>query len=99
MGHTRRLAERVNLVSLQPRNELASTGYCLAHPGREYLVYQPRKSEPFSVELKPGAYLFEWFDPNKGVTAGKGRIEAPGGQQQFKAPSARDAVLHLKRAD
>jgi hypothetical protein len=99
MGHTRRLAERVNLVSLQPRNELASTGYCLAHPGREYLVYQPRKSEPFSVELKPGAYLFEWFDPAKGVTASKGRIEVPGGQQQFKAPSAADAVLHLKKAD
>ena len=99
MGHTRRLAERVNLASMQPRNDLASTGYCLAHPGREYLVYQPAKGEPFSVELNPGAYLFEWFDPAKGVTAGKGRIEVPGGQQQFKAPTAADAVLHLKKAD
>jgi hypothetical protein len=52
-----------------------------------------------AVELNPGAYLFEWFDPAKGVTAGQGRIEAPGGQQRFQAPTAADAVLHLKKAD
>jgi hypothetical protein len=98
MGHTRRLAERVNLAAMQPRNELASTGYCLANPGNEYLVYQPAKGAGFSVELAKGVYQFEWFDPVKGAVAGKDRIEAPGGAQQFKAPFASDAVLYLKKA-
>jgi hypothetical protein len=99
MGHTRRLAERVNLAAMQPRNKLATTGYCLAHSGQEYLVYQPAKGAAFSVELMPGTYRFEWFDPAKGVVAGTGRIEASGGPQQFKAPSAADAVLYLKKAN
>ncbi len=98
LGHTRRLAERVNLAAMTPQDNLASTGYCLAHPGREYLVYQPRKNEAFSVELQPGTYLFECFDPAKGTIAGTGRIEASGGRQQFKPPTAADAVLYLKKA-
>jgi hypothetical protein len=98
MGHTRRLAERVNLAAMQPGNELATTGYCLANPGNEYLVYQPAKGAAFSVELPGGAYDFEWINPGKGAVAGNGRIEAPGGPQQFKAPFASDAVLYLKKA-
>jgi hypothetical protein len=89
----------VNLAAMQPRNELASTGYCLANPGNEYLVYQPAKGAPFSVELAKGAYQFEWFDPAKGAVAGHGRVEAPGGPHPFKAPSAADAVLYLKKAN
>jgi hypothetical protein len=99
MGHTRRLAERVDLASMQPRNELAATGYCLANPGNEYLVYQPSAGVAFSVELPKGAYDFEWLDPVKGAAAGNGRVEAPGGPQQFKAPFASDAVLYLKKTN
>ena len=98
MGYTRRFADRMNLAVMTPRGDLSSTGYCLAHPGKEYLVYQPRKNEAFSVELQPGAYLFEWFDPARGTIAGTGRIEASGGRQQFKPPTAADAVLYLKKA-
>ena len=32
------------------RARLASTGYCLANPGTEYLIYQPKVGEDFSVE-------------------------------------------------
>ncbi len=38
MGFARRLAERVNLAAMTPLNTLASTQYCLADPGSEYLV-------------------------------------------------------------
>jgi hypothetical protein len=79
-----------------PRPRLASTGYCLAHPGVEYLVYQPKGGEGFSVGLKPGAYRYEWFDPAKGATAGGGRIESSGRARHFKAPFNGDAVLYLK---
>jgi hypothetical protein len=96
LGQTRRFAERVNLAAMAPRGELASTGYCLARPGIEYLVYQPRKGEGFSVELKAGTYRYEWFDPTKGAAAGSGQLESSGGTQQFKVPFAADAVLYLK---
>jgi hypothetical protein len=63
MGDTRRFAERMNLIALEPRGELTSTGYALANPGAEYLILEPTGSgEPFTVELEPGRYAVEWFD-------------------------------------
>jgi len=98
LGHTRRLAERVNLAAMTPENELASTGYCLADPGLQYLVYQPSKGETFSVHLEPGAYLFEWFDPIRGTIVDTGEIKVSSGWQQFKPPTAAEAALHLRKA-
>jgi Family of unknown function (DUF6298) len=41
MGDTLRYAARVNMARLVPRDDLASSTYCLADPGTEYLVYVP----------------------------------------------------------
>jgi hypothetical protein len=41
MGQTLKYANRVNLLKMVPRLEIASTKYCLANPGVEYLVYLP----------------------------------------------------------
>jgi Family of unknown function (DUF6298) len=41
MGYARSLSDRVDLSSMQPMGQLASTGYCLAAPGKEYLAYLP----------------------------------------------------------
>ena len=41
LGVAHKLADRFDLAALQPRPELASTHYCLADPGREYLVLVP----------------------------------------------------------
>ncbi|MBI4326338.1 MAG: hypothetical protein HY674_13905, partial [Chloroflexi bacterium] len=38
MGATRRLAERVDLATMTPRPDLASSGCGLAHPAKEYLA-------------------------------------------------------------
>jgi hypothetical protein len=86
----------VNLAAMTPRGELASTGYCLAQPGVEYLVYEPHRGKGFSVELKAGTYRYEWFNPGKGAAAGGGRIRSSGGAERFKAPFAADAVLYLE---
>ncbi|HKS37705.1 MAG TPA: hypothetical protein VJW76_10980, partial [Verrucomicrobiae bacterium] len=98
LGHTRRFAERMNLAAMTPNNELASTAYCLANPGLEYLIYQPKAGEVFSVELKAGTYRYEWFDAAKGAAAANGRADSKGGAQQFKPPFDGDAVLYLNRA-
>lgn len=96
MGHTRRLAERVRLASLEPRPDLASTTYCLAQPGQEYLVYQPKRNEPFTVHLEPGKYAYEWFDPLKPAPVQTGEVKSSG-QKTFTPPLATEAVLYLRK--
>jgi hypothetical protein len=97
MGQTRRFAERMNLATMVPRSDLASTRYCMAAPGAEYLVYQPRSGAQFSVELVQGSYEVEWFSPADGKTARGESIRSAGGAHRFKAPFEQDAVLYLKR--
>jgi hypothetical protein len=41
LGYTHAFSERMNMASPVPHGELSSTGYCLAAPGTEYLVYLP----------------------------------------------------------
>jgi hypothetical protein len=52
MGQTLKLANRVDLARMVPRKDLASTGYCLANPGTEYLVYLPAGSHWFESRLQ-----------------------------------------------
>ena len=85
----------MNLTVVKPHPELASSGYCLANPGSEYLVYQPQPSEPVTVELKAGTYLHEWFNPATGLSAGSDRVEVRDGRRQFKAPFDGESVLYL----
>lgn len=96
MGDARRFAERMDLIAMAPRSELASTGYCLGHPGVEYLIYQPKPGEGFTVELKAATYHSEWFDPGRRRKVDGDRVQSPGGPQSFKAPFDGDAVLYLK---
>lgn len=41
MGMTLAYANRMDLAAVRPHGELASSGYCLAKPGEEYLIYAP----------------------------------------------------------
>jgi hypothetical protein len=76
---------------------LASTGYCLANAGAEYLVYQPKEGQVFSVKLKAGTYRYEWFDPANGAAHSSGSFQVEEGNREFRAPFEGDAVLYLIR--
>jgi hypothetical protein len=95
LGHTVSYANRMNLAKAVPRADLASTGYALAQPGVEYLVYQPR-SGAFTVNLAAGTYFYEWFNPDAGTVDSSGSLSAAEGQRIFNPPFAGDAVLYLK---
>lgn len=95
MGVARRIAQRVNLAAMEPRDALSDTGYCLAWEGHDYVVYQPKSDATFSVTLAPGTYAFEWLNPRTGATAANGRLTA-NGDHDFKAPFPGDSVLLLK---
>jgi len=95
LGYTRIYANKVDLAAVTPRLGLSSTGYCLANPGSEYLVYQPDTGE-FTVDLTAGTYSYEWFNPIIGSKAGEGSFTAEGGRKSFASPFHGDAVLYLK---
>ena len=95
MGRTRAYAERMNLGAAVPHGELASTGFCLANPGKEYLVYLPQGGE-VTVDLSAalGKLNVEWMHPAEGTAI---RVEptAGGGRRTLKTPFPGDAVLYL----
>jgi len=76
MGQTRRMAERINpstplragLAAMVPRSDLASSKYCLANPGAEYVVYLPAGGE-VTVDLSAakGMLQVEWVHPVEGT--------------------------------
>ena len=96
MGQTRTLAARMNLAAMVPRDDLASTRFCLADPGREYLVYLPDGGETV-VDLSgaSGTFRVEWVNPVEGTTT-VGDSIAGGARRTFKAPGRGDAVLHIR---
>jgi hypothetical protein len=96
IGQARAYAERMDLAAMTPRGDLASTGYCIACPGREYLVYQ-RVNAALQVDLRDGTGPFrvEWFQPSTGVCE-QGREIAGGAVQTLTSPFASDGVLYLK---
>jgi hypothetical protein len=98
MGFARKLADRINLVSLVPHSNLASTHYCLADPGREYLVYRPtRESGTFSVTLKPGTYSVEWINTSNGKNAYSQDHRANAGENTFASPFDGPCILYLRK--
>jgi hypothetical protein len=96
MGHTLHYAKRMNLAASQPRPDLASTGFCLAVPGFEYLVYQPG-SGPFSLDLTASgrAFRVEWFEPSSGR---RWFDEVGGGAHQTLTPPVGAPVVAYVRA-
>ena len=95
MGRTRACAERMNLAAAVPHGELASTGFCLADPGREYLVYLPQGGE-VTVDLSAasGTLNTEWLHPVE-ASAFRAEPTAGGGRRTLMAPFSTDAVLYL----
>ena len=100
MGATRRYAEKMNLIQMEPRGDLSSTGYALANPGEEYLLLQPdEKAEPFTGRLAAGTYAVEWFNVDSREVADAGEVTVENADPaSFSAPfAAGPAVLYLKK--
>jgi len=96
LGHTLRFADRMDLASMVPRNDLSSSRYCLANPGREYLIYLPEGGEASAdLSAAKGMLAIEWFDPTRGAASPAGEVDG-GARRTLKAPFAGDAVLYLK---
>jgi Malectin domain/Family of unknown function (DUF6298) len=96
MGHTRSYADKMNMAAMSPRGDLSSTGYALANPGQEYLIYA-RFGGNFTVNLSGSSQNFrvEWFNPATGISS-NGESVAGGAKRSFSPLFSGDAVLYLK---
>jgi hypothetical protein len=88
----------MNLAKTTPRPELASTGYCLANPGVEYLTYLPEGVKA-TVDLSTarGKLTVEWTHPISGKVTPAEPVEGQA-KREFTAPFAGDAVLYIRTA-
>jgi hypothetical protein len=97
MGYARSYAMRMDLSHALPRGDLASSKYCLAVPGSEYLVLAPTGGS-ISVDLTgaTGTRTVEWFNPSSGDTASGGSVT--GGQSvTLTPPFSGPAVAYIHR--
>jgi hypothetical protein len=97
MGYTLEFAQRMDLIRMVPEPDRASSSYCLANRGKEYLVYLP-EGQNVMVDLAgyPGPFEVEWFNPGNGESKNAGVIEG-GKELSITSPfGAADAVLYLK---
>ena len=97
MGDTARYARRLDLNNTVPRPDLATTGYCLAHPGVAYLAYGPDGGDiGLDLTEASGSFRLEWFSVPRGEIVGTG--EATGGSKQtFAPPCEGEVVLYIWR--
>src|SRR5215204_4034092 len=100
MGDTLRFAREMDLVAMEPRGDLSSTGYTLANPGEEYLILQPdEKAYPFTARLEANTYSVRWHSVGSRETKDAGKVTVENhGNTTFTAPFAKagPAVLYLK---
>jgi len=85
----------MGLAEMVPKDDLASTRYCLAKPGVEYIVYLPdggHVTVDLSVAL--GKLYVEWLDPSTGERKSGGTIDG-GGPMDFGSPFREDAILYI----
>jgi hypothetical protein len=102
MGDTRRYAERMGLIDMEPRRDTTSTGFALVNAGKEYLVLEPTGTgSPFTVTLQPGRYAAEWFGVAGRETLPSDELTVDrGGAREFRAPfTDGPAVLYLRRIE
>ncbi|HXQ28909.1 MAG TPA: DUF6298 domain-containing protein [Gemmatimonadales bacterium] len=99
MGETLTYASRMDLAHMAPRGELASTGFCLAHPAvhqAEYLVYLP-EGGLVTVDLRAteDSLAVEWLDPARATVFAAPPLGG-GSVVGLRAPFRGPAVLYLR---
>jgi hypothetical protein len=95
MGYARSYALRMDLAHAVPHGELSSSGYCLAKPGAQYLVYAPSGT---AVTMNLGAVpanvslTVEWFNTSTGVATITGTV-AGGTSRRVSRPSGASVLF------
>ncbi len=96
LGYALRLSADLNLGKMIPHNKLATTPYCLADPGREYLVFLAGGGETkLDLSALGSRARMRWMRAEDGTWHAAGTTTG-GSTRTFRAPFQRDALLHIK---
>lgn len=98
LGYVINYADRMDLTSMVPHDELSTTHYCLANPEQEYLIYFPEGGKAtINLTSVKGDLVVEWFIPATNQTLPGPRPVKGGYFANFVSPYIGDAVLYLKK--
>ena len=83
---------------LEPSDKLVTIGWCLAQPGREYVVFQ-NAPQPFTLDIADATSPLqaEWFNPRTGQRSDAGSFS--NGAASLTPPAGwgnAPLVLHLR---
>jgi hypothetical protein len=95
LGQVLRLSRRLDLAAMTPHNTLASTRFCLADPGRAYVVFLPDGGKA-TVDLTAcqGKLDVEWLDPAKDKAHPADPVDG-GAKRTLTAPFKGEAVVYV----
>jgi len=99
MKHFKDFWQSSKYWQLQPSDSLVSEGYCLADPGKEYIVYE-KDVKPITLNISSakGNLTGEWFNPYTGKTYSAGTFD--NGTVKINPPDnwgSDPVILHLKQ--
>jgi len=95
VGKTVEHASKLDLAKVSPRGDLSSTGFCLAKPGEQYVVYQPGGGAFIVSGLRRDvSYQYELYSTAKHRVIAKGE-RTPSGSTESFGPMAEAVVLYL----
>ncbi len=95
IGKAVEYSNKLDLVNVTPREDLASTHFCLAKPGHQYVVYQPDNGPITVSALRVDTfYNYEFFDSKQGKVVARGRIRAAAPSDSF-SPVGSGTVLYI----
>ncbi len=99
MGYALEWSRRVDLAAMTPQPELASSKYCLANSGVEYLVFLPKGVGAVKLKLPAGQYRPTWFDPGSGAELEREPFSHGGGSHSLDRPFEGDTLLHVRNVE
>jgi hypothetical protein len=94
--------EKLEYWKMSPHNDYvrgSTEAYCLAEPGRQYLVYAPiGGSVRLDLRNFSGIFQAKWFDPRKGDYMGTKAVSGAK-IRSLSAPDGRDWVLIVTKTE
>jgi hypothetical protein len=94
MADVESYAKKIDLKNMTPQGSLSTSGYCIANPGSQYLVFSTSNS--FTLTAGAGTFTYEWFNPSTHTLVQAGSMNV-GSSQTFTAPFSGGAVLWLHK--
>ncbi len=95
LGYVRKFAEKMDLNTCIPHNELCTSTFCIANKGKEYLFLLPAGgTEGIDLWEAEGEFKALWFKPETGETFEENSFKG-GDKYMITSPFSGTAVLYL----